>query len=386
MRYSKQLILMFTTLIISLLIVEGVVRITYPVSTQKDRQIFDNYFEPIPNMEGVNRDANSEYANRFFQNSMGLYSPEIPLENSQGEYRILLVGDSFTQSVHTRLEQKHTTLLETKLRERYGDGITVINGGNGATGTSQQLLFLQRKLLQYEPDLILLNFHPADIPDNVFQSVHEIQGGLLVQKELVPYKHRIGWRLREWMGVNSQLYVLFWRVAVRTEFIRWPLMKFGIVTSAPIEEGKVLDTYFVILRNESANSKEAEKDLDSGWTVTKLLIKEMERVSKKNGAEFGVVILPYKEQVDAGQLQQFLDFKGFERGDMDIDRPQRMIKSFLETENISYTDLLPAFRENNKNNSFFFEIDPHWVEAGESLVASEIYDYLVRDNLITVEE
>jgi len=370
----KTTLITITAIILSLLIAEGLVRTFSPVQTQIWKQIYTYYHEPITNVKTqIIDDNNGEFKNNYFTNTEGLYNKEIPIKKRNGEFRILTIGDSFANAAHTTFEKTNHRLLEKKLQKSYGKNITVINGGIGGTGTSQQLVYLKRKLLRYKPDAIILYFYLNDVEDNLIRSPLRIANGKLIEN-FTP-THSTGQNLREWLGIHSQLYVLFWKVIVANEKSIPFFSKIGIIkTSYTKKEDSRYKVHFNILRNKSSNSMKVENEIQTGWKVTELAIKEIANISKQNNASFFVVIIPYKEQVDQGKLLQLLDSENWNSSDVDLERPQKTIKKILELQKIAYLDLLPPFRNNNVNNSFYFNIDTHWTVQGEALAAQEVYN------------
>jgi hypothetical protein len=91
-------------------------------------------------------------------NSRGLRSRvEIPYRKEKGEYRILALGDSWTFGVGVDDERTFSSILERELRgRRRTRKITVINAGVPGYCSAQGLLYFQRELLRYSPDLVIV--------------------------------------------------------------------------------------------------------------------------------------------------------------------------------------------------------------------------------------
>ncbi len=84
-----------------------------------------------------------------------------PGERREGRFRVLVLGDSFTEAVQVSETQVFTALLE-----RADPSLELLNAGVGAWGTVQQLLYLRDHGLAFEPDLVLVMAYENDLVDS----------------------------------------------------------------------------------------------------------------------------------------------------------------------------------------------------------------------------
>ncbi len=98
-------------------------------------------------------------------NSYGLRDREYPLERVPGNRRMLVLGDSFTWGFGVEQDEAFSEILE----RRHPDW-EIINAGVSGYGTDQQLLWLERRGIAFQPDVVLLAFHEGDVKDNNLQS------------------------------------------------------------------------------------------------------------------------------------------------------------------------------------------------------------------------
>ena len=87
---------------------------------------------------------------------------EIPPKRA-GEFRIIVLGDSFTVSAGVDFERIYTSALERRLAARF-PGVSVVNLAVGGYNIVQYAHVLQEVGLALEPDLVLV----AVFPDNDF--------------------------------------------------------------------------------------------------------------------------------------------------------------------------------------------------------------------------
>jgi GDSL-like Lipase/Acylhydrolase len=93
-------------------------------------------------------------------NSFGYRDRERTLEKPAGVFRIAVLGDSYTEARGVDMSKTFTALSEGYLRAcpGFGSGVEVLNFGVSGYGTGQELLTLEKRVWQFDPDLILLQF------------------------------------------------------------------------------------------------------------------------------------------------------------------------------------------------------------------------------------
>lgn len=96
-----------------------------------------------------------------------------------GTKRIVSLGDSFTIGYEVEREQCFSSVLEARLRAA-GLDVEVLNCGVSGFGTAEECIYLERELLNYQPDLVLVSFFENDLDDNVRSGLFRIDGSALV--------------------------------------------------------------------------------------------------------------------------------------------------------------------------------------------------------------
>jgi hypothetical protein len=95
-------------------------------------------------------------------NSRGLRGPEISVKQP-GEYRVLVLGDSFAYGFGVEANQTFSHLLGERL------GVRVVNAGTPGFGTAQELAFFEEYGSEMAPDMVVLGFFGNDYADNMKQ-------------------------------------------------------------------------------------------------------------------------------------------------------------------------------------------------------------------------
>ena len=179
-RLLVNLLVMLIATAFALGLAECIVRLIYPefgipIFTTKLFTEFDPLlgWRKIPNFHGTHVQDEYTIVERF--NSKGLRGPEYPYKKPAGEYRILVLGDSFAEGYTVEFEELCSELLKQKLNTGLNKRVQVINAGTGGYSTDQELLFLRTEGVKYEPDLVIVLYCENDAPMNV-KSVYYTMG------------------------------------------------------------------------------------------------------------------------------------------------------------------------------------------------------------------
>jgi len=99
-------------------------------------------------------------------NNLGLrstgYKKDLTLEDLEGKYRILTIGDSMTFGLFVDDEDTYPFRLQQIIKEKGYDAV-VLNAGVGATTISDYLHHLKVKGLALKPDLVAVSFCENDL-------------------------------------------------------------------------------------------------------------------------------------------------------------------------------------------------------------------------------
>ncbi|MBN2313747.1 MAG: SGNH/GDSL hydrolase family protein, partial [Sedimentisphaerales bacterium] len=97
-------------------------------------------------------------------NSLAYRSDEIEIPKPEGQFRIVCMGGSTTYT--TEVEDYHLSypnLLETELKSRGYDHVRVINAGVGSWTSYESLINFELRILDLEPDMIIVYHAVNDI-------------------------------------------------------------------------------------------------------------------------------------------------------------------------------------------------------------------------------
>jgi hypothetical protein len=153
-----------------------------------------------------------EVSVRIHINSQGIRADEdIPLTKPPGVQRIVILGDSYGLGYEVNLEDAFTTRMADRLNAA-GRRVQIVNLSVSGFGNAEELLMLQHRGFAFDPDLVLLAWHPTDLGDNVDSHLFALKDGQLV-RDHPAYLPGVRTRRRleaipgyRWMERNSQLY------------------------------------------------------------------------------------------------------------------------------------------------------------------------------------
>ncbi len=119
------------------------------------------------------------YARSYFNND-GLREGNITVAKPQGTIRIALLGDSLVEGLQVPIEETFGKELERRLSKDLGKPVQVINFATSGYSTAQEYQQLQKQVLPYAPDLVLVGYNARDMfenwssPDNTIANVRPL--------------------------------------------------------------------------------------------------------------------------------------------------------------------------------------------------------------------
>lgn len=96
-------------------------------------------------------------------NSEGLRDQNFSIEKPEGQFRVLVVGDSQTYGLGVNESNRFTEVLERKIDNSTDTEVRVINAGLSGAGMKDYYQIVFNKAIQYNPDLVFVAFDEEDI-------------------------------------------------------------------------------------------------------------------------------------------------------------------------------------------------------------------------------
>jgi lysophospholipase L1-like esterase len=100
-------------------------------------------------------------------NGDGLRGPEVPAQKAPDETRLLFLGDSFTFGEGVADDEPFPVLVAAALGRWDPAGrYRAVNAGVSGYNTRDEVVYLERRWLDYDPDLVVLTFYLNDAYDD----------------------------------------------------------------------------------------------------------------------------------------------------------------------------------------------------------------------------
>ncbi len=358
-----------------------------------------------PGAEGYYFNPPGEYNAYAKVNSAGLIDQEYALEKPEGVYRILVLGDSFTEGLRVPMDAAFHSILEQSLNTA-GKRVEVINAGVAGWGADQELLFYQEIGRKYHPDMVLLAFFPGnDIMNNAIALECENFGSvrkpyfLLTDGKLALHNQPVGSETGEEKSVSTapkpQLIpqhpplAFLQPVLQHSAFYRYFIPRLRVI--APDLALKLAQWGLIKPGSETRNAEQGtdyipvaygvyksplEPPWQEGWRITEALLAQLKSDVQADGADFRLVVIPAQIQVEPAAWQHVLQsHPAMQAHDWDLDQPNRMLADILNRQQTPFLDLLPIFRAWD-GPTLFFPIDGHWNERGHRLAGDALTRWL----------
>ncbi len=261
----------------------------------------------------------------FYEPNTWFYGFKSRINASPGAYRIFVLGDSTT-----RLEPRadldsdyYPYQLEALLnKDRSGEYI-VVNCGIPGYATTQEVEFLEKKLLPFKPDLVVVGYclNDRDIKHRIIRKQGYYACADLSRS--VPVCPGVPFSV--WLYMNSELYKL--------------------VNHSLVKACKIL--------------KIPASYVDLGDGVTIQALQRLKQLSQAHNFKAVFVVFPSLEYWESSQKEQ------------------AWISTQLKSIGFEFIDMKKAFDDYGMNSLKLALGDRyHFNAAGHALVAKELYDYL----------
>jgi lysophospholipase L1-like esterase len=310
-----------------------------------------------------------EYCTWTRISAQGLNDDPVQVPKPPGEFRILVLGDSFVEATEVARAENFCQQLERLLTARQPRKVRVINAGVSTYSPLLEYLYFTRELVQYEPDVVVQAFFANDVFDDMrYTQVAQLDGqGLpvavpprdewLVLDRGQPREesNRQQWAFRHPVSESSPwLARQFYLAAlVRHGLAVWRLKRAG--TTPPVN-----DEFFIL--EDSPNLAKAQQE---GWELTRRYIGLLKAACDRAGARFFLSSAPIASQVYGHTTYDHFFFKG-----RPTDADQAHLREIAAELQVPFLDLLTPLR--TAGEGLYYPRDGHWTPKGHRVVAEAL--------------
>ncbi|MBN2442198.1 MAG: SGNH/GDSL hydrolase family protein [Spirochaetales bacterium] len=356
-------ILTCLTLTITFFTAEIFIRIAAPVPLVKYSYSPTLKWEPVPNSRFSYfdfRNRKKSYSNVISYNSNGCRGKERVIPKPDNIFRIVCLGDSFTEALQVPENTMYTTLLENLLNNPGGISsrtVEVVNLGISGQGIVQHYINFIERGMAYEPDLVIEQLCINDfIDDETITTAHldDSTHNVIIVPEKKNFFALMGIYIKDFLKNNSVFYNF-----IQSRFILSERAQF-------LEEEKEI---LLALSREKAGkiTIPPHRLMRSSGFIMALGKKCRER---------GILFVPFSfvmpPEVAHGDTLRSLYKK--------MNNPFiEQLSPVLAAGGITLYDFTGSFVEKEEKGEFTtIESDGHWNKTGHEVVAASLKDVLLR--------
>ena len=299
------------------------------------------------------------FSNDVSYNALGLRGHEVAAAKAPGTTRLVFLGDSFVEGKQVADDEVITAVLERLALER-GFQLEVVNAGVGGYGTGDELLLWQNAVAVLRPDIVLVGFFPNDARNAVDRAFFDVKDGRVVQIGEPP-RPRVRWLYEVQKFLVSRSHVGY--------LVKNAALSLQAEVPGPPRTVDAGSRTVSLLEDEDVFAVDASPRVSRGWTLALAMLGELRRRVESQRARFAVVAFPNRYQADDALWKAHTERLGLDPADFDLRTPQRRLAEWSAESGTMVIDLLSAFRERNRDDSFYHARDAHWNAAGHRRAA-----------------
>ncbi|MEK7251483.1 MAG: SGNH/GDSL hydrolase family protein [Bacteroidota bacterium] len=366
----KVALLMLMSILLCLGFLEIVVRMIEPKEVMRyfysqDDTILHHKFKP----NATGRYKTTEFDTDYKINSLGLRDKEYSVHKPANTFRILMLGDSFTEGDGVYSNETFSKRLEEKLQSQPGPmKFEVINAGVGSYSSLLEYLYLKNYGLQLNPDLVILNFDLSDVYDDITYTplarfdANGVPVGVSPSGEPEGLLKGPLASIKDWFKNNFRLY----------NFIR-------IRITPQLEMAKRQGNFNGDIHHDKyALIRETYVDADSNWALTHKYLLLTRDLLKEKGIDFWMTVYPYGLQIHPKEWKAGRDYWQFRQDTVYSTWPQERLEQWGTANGINVVNVCADFKRLSKTVfPLYLDNNGHWVAAGHQLVADVLYKRLL---------
>ncbi|MBW7863709.1 MAG: hypothetical protein H3C30_04760 [Candidatus Hydrogenedentes bacterium] len=302
-----------------------------------------------------------------------------------GEYRVLLLGDSFTMGHAVNEECMISRQLEALLAENCPDRkITVINGGINGAGPLQELGMLRECGLPLHPDCVLLQLFLSNDLDNSLADVGKAQWTFNEAGrrtfDALRHQNSVPRRMEYWMRTRSTAYRTVFQATGFTPWISNILYALRItpVYETPVARAKEPNLHWAL----DVNRVHWYPELEEGLQLVGGHLAEMAAICREHSMDFAVWCMPSSFEVD---LDRWNTLAGQAEEPAETFAPGtaiRRVEELLERGGIRTFSVLEVLRQDSRPiGSLYYLLDGHTTPEGNRVIAGLLAEFLLKTSL-----
>lgn len=354
--YLFRLIAVVLGLCVAFGLAEIGVRAVCPQETGPPRFAFDPVLGeiPVPNQKGRQTHPGA-YDFTYSNNSLGFRGSREYRTKQPGEFRILLLGDSFTYGMGVNDDQTFASHLEQSLR-RHNLNAEVINSGNPGHGTDYELKLFQTVGAKLQPDVTVLCFFPAAFERDAQGEYYAVgPGGKLQAKRLKSATRGMKSFLFNFPGYN---WLISWSQAAN--LVKQAAVNYLVKTNQDHKGNGGLSYGLVVF---SKNDATGFSDT-SNRKLTEIYLDHLREAVRRAGSDLVVFYIPVASEVENYRKNQ------------ELSRDEKTVEEMIETRGGTLHSLTPVLAADAEPIRKLYYVEGHWTALSHLLAARYMADII----------
>jgi hypothetical protein len=315
-----------------------------------------------PNCQGTIKIK--EYTINLKTNSLGLRDKEVSLSKDQNTYRVLLVGDSFTEGWGVEYEERFDVLAKDLLDNNNDVKVEIINAGVRSYSPILELEYLYEKGIKLKPDLVIMFYDFSDLHDDYYY------GGW--------QRHKI---MKDKIFKGKQDY-----------FKPWPDDKESNLIKL-LRKSDFLNTLYAQLMMKLMNNQRKFSqlslqtdislyaraqdwpDFSKAFSLNIANIALIKDFLREEGIGFVLAIIPRGNYVSKDEWHQGRKTLNIKENVLYEPKPITILEDGVAEFGITTLSLLNPLIESNKF-PLYYSFDGHWTKDGHRVVGAALAEYI----------
>jgi hypothetical protein len=366
-RVFQLIIVVFSTLVllVSLVVVEGLIRLLAPQSLILLRPDIYIPTEQLAWRHAPNVDTRVNTGEREIRWKTDDQGIRIGGDLSKpSEMTLLALGDSYLEAMQVEYEDTMTALLEKRLSSRLGRSMRILNTGVGGWDPNQYRIQLEkimgnRRISSINGVIVfvylgndIIGHHADNYPPRQSLARHALRlPNSLEWNELV---RAVAYPINDFLETRSHLFIF-----VKTR-LKYTLMKMGLTAY-----------YFprTLLKNQASSNR---------WKITADTLEEIAVMAKHHDLKTLFVLLPSPSEANPEEGLETANSFGITSEEIDLDQAHLLLGEQLRKRDLSVVDMTPALRAANRERmaDVYGRVDNHLGRGGHQVVANTIEEVI----------
>jgi len=337
------------------------------------------------------KNSTSEFSTTQVFNSRGIRGPEYSYSKDENEYRILVLGDSFTEAFTVEFNQAFSQVLKRNLNKDENIYHDVISTGVAGYSTDQEFLFFQNEGKKYNQNLTILMFHDNDVFYNNrtyaytksrHKPMYTLADGKLVLTnvpikfiskktgKITEVKKSLSEEIEGWIHKKSYLY-------------RNVHNLYGYMHGVAIEFGFIKEPHknYKVPADFSPWKKVYGRDIQNAWEITEAIISELKKENEKTGSKLLVFYIPTRACIYRDEWESTKRFLSMSNEGWDIEKVGTELGAICKRNNIDYINPVKYFKLKSKEltkegKRLYFLNDSHWTIEAHKIAGDMLGEYI----------